>query len=83
VTIREGGVEPRYPSVPGRLKAKKVPIEEREPVSAPTGGGRVTMVLPPPTPSAVQILGEGPESAGAVVDLLEKLGVLAPGKVAP
>ena len=27
VTIREGGVEPRYPSVPGRLKAKKIPIE--------------------------------------------------------
>ncbi len=24
VTIREGGVEPRYPSVPGRMKAKKV-----------------------------------------------------------
>ncbi len=39
VTIREGGVEPRYPSVPGRLKAKKVPIEERQPVSEPTGPG--------------------------------------------
>jgi electron transfer flavoprotein beta subunit len=34
-------------------------------------------VLPPPTPSAVQILGEGPEAAPAVVDLLEKLGVLS------
>jgi electron transfer flavoprotein beta subunit len=76
VTIREGGVEPRYPSVPGRLKAKKIPIEERQPVSAPTGPGRVRMILPPPTPSAVQILGEGPEAAPAVVDLLEKLGVL-------
>jgi electron transfer flavoprotein beta subunit len=76
VTIREGGVDPRYPSVPGRLKAKKIPIEEREPVAAPTGSGRVRMVLPPPTPSAVQILGEGPEAAPAVVDLLEKLGVL-------
>ncbi|HEX3929785.1 MAG TPA: electron transfer flavoprotein subunit beta/FixA family protein [Nocardioides sp.] len=83
VTIREGGVEPRYPSVPGRLKAKKIPIEEREPVAAPSGAGRVRMVLPPPTPSAVQILGEGPEAAGAVVDLLEKLGVLTPGKAAP
>jgi electron transfer flavoprotein beta subunit len=76
VTIREGGVEPRYPSVPGRLKAKKVPIEERHPVSAPKGAGRVRLVLPPPTPSAVQVLGEGPEAAPAVVDLLEKLGVL-------
>ncbi len=43
VTIREGGVEPRYPSVPGRLKAKKVPIEERQPVAAPTGSGRVRL----------------------------------------
>jgi electron transfer flavoprotein beta subunit len=77
VTIREGGVEPRYPSVPGRLKAKKIPIEERQPVSEPQGGGRVRMTLPPPTPSAVQILGEGPEAAPAVVDVLEKLGVLS------
>ena len=77
VTVREGGVEPRYPSVPGRLKAKKVPIEERRPESEPTGGGRVRLVLPPPTPSAVQILGEGPAAAPAVVDLLERLGVLS------
>jgi len=77
VTIREGGVEPRYPSVPGRLKAKKIAIEERQPVSEPKGGGRMRLTLPPPTPSAVQILGEGPEAAPAVVDLLEKLGVLS------
>lgn len=83
VTIREGGVEPRYPSVPGRLKAKKIAIEERQPASEPAGGGRVKMVLPPPTPSAVQILGEGPEAAPAVVDVLEKLGVLSPGRTAP
>ena len=37
VTIREGGVEPRYPSVPGRMKAKKVPVEERAPTAEPTG----------------------------------------------
>jgi electron transfer flavoprotein beta subunit len=77
VTIREGGVEPRYPSVPGRIKAKKVPVEERQPVAEPTGPARVRMTLPPPTPSAVQILGEGPAAAPAVVDILEKLGVLS------
>jgi electron transfer flavoprotein beta subunit len=77
VTIREGGVEPRYPSVPGRLKAKKIPVEARQPVTEPTGSGRVRMVLPPPTPNEVRILGEGPEAAPVVVDLLEKLGVLA------
>jgi electron transfer flavoprotein beta subunit len=77
VTIREGGVEPRYPSVPGRIKAKKVLVEERQPVAEPTGPARVRMTLPPPTPSAVQILGEGPAAAPAVVDILEKLGVLS------
>ena len=35
VTVLEGGVEPRYPTVPGRMKAKKVPIEERAPVAEP------------------------------------------------
>jgi len=77
VTIREGGVEPRYPSVPGRMKAKKVPVEERTPSTEPSGPKRVKLTLPPPVPSNVQILGEGAAAAPAVVDLFEELGVLA------
>jgi electron transfer flavoprotein beta subunit len=77
VTVLEGGVEPRYPTVPGRMKAKKVPIEERQPSAAPAGPGRVRLLLPPPAPSHVQILGKGPEAASAVVDLFEQLGVLS------
>ncbi len=77
VTILEGGVEPRYPTVPGRMKAKKAPVEEREPTTAPVGPSRLRLVLPPPTPSSVEILGEGPGAASAVVDLFERLGVLA------
>lgn len=77
VTVLEGGVEPRYPTVPGRMKAKKVPIEERPPAAEPAGPARVRLVLPPPSPSSVQILGTGPQAASAVVDLFEQLGVLA------
>lgn len=77
VTVREGGVEPRYPSVPGRMKAKKVAVEEREPSAEPSGPKRVRLSLPPPVPSNVQILGEGAAAAPAVVDVLEELGVLA------
>jgi electron transfer flavoprotein beta subunit len=77
VTIREGGVEPRYPSVPGRMKAKKVVVEERTPAAEPAGPKRVKLTLPPPVPSNVQILGEGAAAAPAVVDVLEELGVLA------
>ena len=77
VTIREGGVEPRYPSVPGRMKAKKVEIEERTPSGEPAGAKRTKLSLPPPVPSNVQVLGKGPEAAPAVVDVLEQLGVLS------
>ena len=77
VTIREGGVEPRYPSVKGRMQAKKVQIEERTLAGEPRGPQRVKLSLPPPTPSSVQILGEGPAAAPAVVDLFEQLGVLS------
>jgi electron transfer flavoprotein beta subunit len=77
VTIREGGVEPRYPTVPGRMKAKKVEIGQRSPSAEPSGPKRVKLLLPPPVPSRVQVLGTGPEAAPAVVDLFEELGVLA------
>ncbi|MCW2772583.1 MAG: Electron transfer flavoprotein subunit beta [Nocardioides sp.] len=77
VTILEGGVEPRYPTVPGRMKAKKIAIDERAPSAEPVGPARVRLLLPPPAPSNVQILGKGADAAPAVVDLLEQLGVLA------
>jgi electron transfer flavoprotein beta subunit len=76
VTVLEGGVEPKYPSVPGRMKAKRVVIEQREAASEPAGPSRVRLRLPEPPPSQVQILGTGPEAAAAVVDLLETLGVV-------
>jgi electron transfer flavoprotein beta subunit len=75
VTVMEGGVEPRYPSIPGRMKAKKVSIQEAQPAFEPAGSGRLGLRLPEPAPSQVTILGKGPEAASAVVDLMEKLGV--------
>ena len=59
------------------MKAKKIAIDERQPTAEPVGPARVRLLLPPPTPSDVQILGKGAEAAPAVVDLLEQLGVLA------
>lgn len=75
VTILEGGVEPRYPTIPGRMKAKKIEIERREPSQPPAGPKRVRLSLPPKQPSNVQILGEGSAAAAAVVDLFGQLGV--------
>jgi electron transfer flavoprotein beta subunit len=76
LTVLEGGVEPRYPTVSGRMRAKKVAIEEREPkLTTLRGPRRVKLTLPPPVPSQVQILGEGPSAAEAVRQVLVDLGV--------
>ena len=75
VSVMEGGVEPRYPTISGRMKAKKVEIETRSATREPVGSGRLRMTLPPPAHSTAQVLGEGPGAAVAVVDLLHDLGV--------
>jgi electron transfer flavoprotein beta subunit len=77
LAIQEGGVAPRYPSISGRMKAKKTAVETVTPDVQPSGSGRVRFTLPPAQPSSVQMLGEGPEAAPAVVDLLFELGVVA------
>jgi electron transfer flavoprotein beta subunit len=77
VAVMEGGVSPRYPSVVGRMKAKKAPVETVAPAREPRGSGRVRLTLPPKRPSTVEILGRGPEAAPAVVDKLVELGVVA------
>ena len=75
-TVLEGGVEPRYPSLMGRMKAKKVAIETVVPGFTPVGSGRVGLALPPPIPNEVEILGQGASAAPAVVAVLKELGVV-------
>ena len=76
VTVLEGGVEPRYPTITGRMKAKKAKVEVVTPRAEPQGSGRVRLTLPPAQPSTVEVLGEGADAAPAVVDLLQRLGVM-------
>jgi electron transfer flavoprotein beta subunit len=76
VAVMEGGVTPRYPSIPGRMKAKKAQIETVSFASEPVGSGRVRLKLPEMEASSVRILGTGAEAAPAVVDVMEELGVL-------
>ncbi len=77
VAVREGGVEPRYPSIPGRMKAKRAPVETVSPAVEPAGSGRVRLKELPAAPSEVQVLGEGPAAVPALVDVLEKIGVVS------
>ena len=79
VTVREGSVIARYPSVPGRIRAKKAPVERVSPTVVPQGNGRTRLTLPPEAPSTVELLGSGADAAPAVVDLLERLGLVQSG----
>jgi electron transfer flavoprotein beta subunit len=76
VTVMEGGVSPRYPSVVGKLKAKKAPLEVIAAQGDPRGSGRSGLHIPPAPPSSVEVLGEGPGAAAKVVEVLAKLGVV-------
>jgi electron transfer flavoprotein beta subunit len=77
VTVKEGINLPRYPSVPGRLRARKKEIDR---IELPHGGGAPAMIrlrVPIEQESAVEILGEGPEAAPRVVEVLRRLGLSA------
>jgi electron transfer flavoprotein beta subunit len=76
VTVKEGLNLPRYPSVPGRLRAKRKPIASYQPTRPESRLEMVRLVLPPGSGKQVEVLGNGPEAAPAVVGVLGEIGVL-------
>ena len=74
--IKEGINLPRYPSVPGRLRAKKKEIERITPDRRGGGLEKVRLKLPKERQGTAEILGEGAEAAPRVVEILRELGVV-------
>jgi electron transfer flavoprotein beta subunit len=75
-TVKEGINLPRYPSMPGRLRAKKAEINRIEPQQAGGGLEKVRLKNPEEQESRVEILGEGSDAAPKVVEILTELGVV-------
>lgn len=75
-TIREGINLPRYPSVPGRLRAKKKAIEQLSPQRDGAGLRKLCLALPPEEHAEVVSLGSGPEAAPKIVEILRALELL-------
>ena len=94
--VKEGLNLPRYPSVPGRLRARKKEVERVALGASPSGAlglgagedaAGTDSAIPGPTmqrlrlpaeeKTQAEVIGEGAAAAPAVVDLLEKLGVIA------
>lgn len=75
-TVKEGINLPRYPSLPGRLKAKKKPVEQITPEHNGGGLEKIKLKTPREQDSSVQILGEGPAAADGIVEILKELKVV-------
>ena len=77
VTVKEGLNLPRYASLPGRLRAKKTPIDRLEPKPRESALVTTRLVVPPEQETHVEIIGGGPEAASRVVEVLRELGFVA------
>ena len=75
MTVLEGLNLPRYPSVPGRMRAKSKPVAATAPAHPASRLERVRLVVPEGKAKQAEVLGTGPDAAAAVVDLLEQIGV--------
>ena len=75
LTVLEGLNLPRYPSVPGRLRAKSKPLAVLEPARPEPKLEKLRLVLPAGQGKTAEILGEGPAAAPKVVEVMQQLGV--------
>ena len=75
IGVKEGINLPRYATLPGRLKSKKAEIVHR--AIETRNGDVMTSALATPVEQSVDtvVLGNGPDAAAAVVDLLVELGL--------
>jgi len=75
LTVLEGLNLPRYPSVPGRLRAKSKPVAVVEPPRPESRLEKLRLVVPEGQGKQAEILGTGPDAAPRVVEVMQQLGV--------
>src|SRR4029077_19328085 len=73
VTVLEGLNLPRYPSVPGRMRAGRKPPDAPPPTRPESRLALSRLVVPAGEARQAEVLGRGPDAAAAVVDLLEQI----------
>jgi electron transfer flavoprotein beta subunit len=76
VSVLEGINLPRYPSVPGRMRAKRKPLAASEPARAQPRLEMVRLKLPASSSKQAEVLGRGPDAAPRVVEILSEIGVM-------
>jgi len=76
LTVKEGINLPRYPSLPGRLKAKKKEIERIKPQWQDGGLEKVRLKLPVQAEHTVEILGKNGDAGAQLVEVFQRLRLL-------
>ncbi len=77
VSVKEGINLPRYPSLPGRLRARRATIETRAPQWRADGLTKTGLRVPAGESKRAEILGNGADAVPALVALLDELGILS------
>jgi electron transfer flavoprotein beta subunit len=76
VTVREGLNLPRYPSLPGRLRARRAEITAVRPQWQADGLRKERLRVPAVARQRAEILGRGVDAVPALIRVLDDLGVL-------
>jgi electron transfer flavoprotein beta subunit len=76
VTVREGINLPRYPSLPGRLRARRAPVERWPAAWRPEGLRKRALRVPAAAGRQAVVLGHGADAVPELVRVLGELGVL-------
>jgi electron transfer flavoprotein beta subunit len=77
VTVKEGINLPRYPSLPGRLRAKRAAVERSAPDWAADGLRKEILRVPAVRAHQATVLGNGVDAVPELVRVLDELGVLS------
>ena len=77
VTVKEGINLPRYPSLPGRLRAKRAPAERSAPAWAAEGLRKEALRVPPSSKHQATVLGNGPDAVPELVRVLDEWGIVS------
>jgi electron transfer flavoprotein beta subunit len=76
LTVLEGLNLPRYPSVPGRLRAKSKPLAIVEPARPASKLEKLRLIVPEGHGKQAEVLGHGADAAPKVVQVMQQLGVV-------
>jgi electron transfer flavoprotein beta subunit len=76
VTVKEGLNLPRYPSVPGRMRARSKPVTVLNPQRPEPRLELVRLAVPAGQGRRAESLGSGADAAPAIVDMLQQAGLV-------